>query len=231
MSTQSLFTFILLASDILKVNSQIDIEGSVHCNETIKNYIWRGRGSEYWQIITNNIYDIQFQDCESNLDLVISIFDIHSQEDIVHTYCNNGDNCGHCEDTNKYHEHFTIPSVPPSTYIIRIKPFVIFRYGSYTFTINCYPAKNDTFVLNSATTIPPVSLQYNELKCGSINPIATIEEVPHKLYLIRVIHPFTPTSIYGPVSSTLPMMFNGVHDDSPPKEAFKARHYVVLYSH
>eukprot|EP01083_Nonionella_stella_P036963 100816_1 len=29
----------------------------------------------------------------------------------------------------------------------------------------------------------------------------------------------------------LPMMFNGVHDDSPPKEAFKARHYVVLYAH
>eukprot|EP01083_Nonionella_stella_P238694 836247_1 len=171
MSTQSLFTFILLASDILKVNSQIDIEGSVHCNETIKNYIWRGRGSEYWQLITNGIYDIEFQDCDSNLDVVVSMYDIHSHEDIVPTYCNNSDNCGHCQDTTNYPEHFTIPSLPPGTYIIQIKPFVMFRYGSYTFTIHCYPTNNDTFVLNPITTIPPASIQYNELKCGSINPI------------------------------------------------------------
>eukprot|EP01084_Bolivina_argentea_P237089 398554_1 len=93
---------------------------------------------EYLLQIYNLTY-VNFVSCLSEADIKITIFDFNG-DIISDDYCNNGDHCGSCHQSNNtYSENFTIP-MSEGSYIISIEPYreyTQYVHNEFKLTIDC----------------------------------------------------------------------------------------------
>eukprot|EP01083_Nonionella_stella_P020621 57200_1 len=131
------------------INAQFTTQGIILCNETVSGLISGGQ-SHYYQLNTNQFYEINVVTCESDIDVRIHILD-DSNNDISSDYCSDGDVCGSCKNENNDHENFTIP-LQSASYYIQIQPYSITTIvGRYEFTINCIPVQLTTISCGETT--------------------------------------------------------------------------------
>eukprot|EP01084_Bolivina_argentea_P006488 12315_1 len=130
-----LFITLFILTKRLKTESLGD---NISCEDTILDTISDSNAndsSHLYELTINNTYNVNFDACRSNIDLVIVIFD-DLDNDISNSYCSNGDWCGQCDEYNNgYPENFTIPSMVSGKYVIQIEPYS--AGGQYEILVNC----------------------------------------------------------------------------------------------
>eukprot|EP01083_Nonionella_stella_P025842 71165_1 len=144
---------------------------TMSCGETTNDFI-EGDESKYYQItITDSANVMIFDDCASDTDLVVAIFN-GDGIDISSDHCSYGDWCGSCVNEDNYPENFTLPNLSPQTYLIYIHTYSkSVENGTLIFTVECVNATAVTprQVSNMTTSMIPESTPlYSTVECGSI---------------------------------------------------------------
>eukprot|EP01084_Bolivina_argentea_P303979 524915_1 len=123
---------------VIHVNSELTIQREVTCGETISYWI-DGDETHYYRLITDNLYNVNFEDCLSEIDLTVHILDDSiSNNDVSSKYCPVGDWCGSCDNEAHYPENFTVPALPSGKYLIKLQPYLTSIIdGKYEFSITC----------------------------------------------------------------------------------------------
>eukprot|EP01084_Bolivina_argentea_P219641 372475_1 len=113
------------------------IISNVTCGDVIINTF---KGNEIkpivhkYKLITDHSYNVNFDDCESNIDVTLILLD-DSQYIISDSYCMDGDNCGLCDGiATSRAENFTIQWLYSGAYIIEISSI---QTGNYSLHITC----------------------------------------------------------------------------------------------
>eukprot|EP01084_Bolivina_argentea_P030098 55817_1 len=132
-----LFAIYLLQS----TSAQLVSYENITCGDIITNTIDYYNESHYYQLIINETYNINFDDCLSDADIYVLIED-SLQNDMIGDNCPNGDWCGYCMNGGNYAENFTIKNMTPGIYSMEIFPFSV-DAGSYIFSVNCIPISNN----------------------------------------------------------------------------------------
>eukprot|EP01083_Nonionella_stella_P233747 823256_1 len=109
--------------------------------------------THYYQLSVNESYDINFDSCISEIDVIVVVEDVDGN-DISGSYCDQGNACGSCNNHHNYiAENFTMPAIPLGTYFIKIASLLA-ESGPYHFQIKCIGSMdnishNDTHLTNT----------------------------------------------------------------------------------
>eukprot|EP01084_Bolivina_argentea_P288111 494460_1 len=116
---------------------------TISCGDT-KNINWRSPSDNkhFFKLTTTRFLDIQFSTCQSGMDTRLHVFNAAGNifsDDYCPGGSKTGDDCngGTCGTTRTNNEIFTIPSLLPDTYYIRVKGFTDQDYGDYQLSITC----------------------------------------------------------------------------------------------
>eukprot|EP01084_Bolivina_argentea_P191399 328771_1 len=121
----------------------------VQCDEVISS-IFSGSESHFYQFSTSDTYNIHFDSCNSDIDIIVNVTDLNGNS-LSDQYCSGGDWCGSCDNNALYAENFVIPSIPLGSYIVKINPFGTLG-GLYSYAINCSAHSNTNSTSNPTTT-------------------------------------------------------------------------------
>eukprot|EP01084_Bolivina_argentea_P167469 290639_1 len=171
-------TTILILALLQNAFSQFILINNASCDE-ILSYPFIGNETHYYRFIINQSYNVNFKNCDSNSDIILTIYDT-KWNDISDLYCKWGDNCGTCPNSAYLSENFMIPNITAGVYYIELIPRIP---GSYELEINCFTtnsdensgSKNNTSYTNSSSLTPNSTLIYTtfptvvfltETKCG-----------------------------------------------------------------
>eukprot|EP01083_Nonionella_stella_P233748 823258_1 len=94
--------------------------------------------THYYQLSINDTYDINFESCNSEIDITLVVEDVDGI-DLSDSYCYEGNACGSCNKRHNYMaENFTIPAMASGIYFIKIGwSLARADSGTYRFQINC----------------------------------------------------------------------------------------------
>eukprot|EP01084_Bolivina_argentea_P288628 495432_1 len=113
------------------------LKRSTGCGDTINDYI--ANETHYYRFIINNAYTVRIDSCLTDTDISINIIQQFDGLSVSYTYCDNGDSCGKCSNSDinlDNTENFTIPIMKPSElYFIMIQSK--HEYGPYQINIEC----------------------------------------------------------------------------------------------
>eukprot|EP01084_Bolivina_argentea_P251427 421683_1 len=141
-----------LAIAFVSVHSQLPttLQKNASCENSLAEYITLGEIHSY-QLTLHETYDVTFQSCSSETDIVIVVNDANGI-DISNSWCSGGDWCGSCPKEDKYPEHFTLPDMVPGTYFIEIHAYQFGDPGNYQLHISCIVNYNNNSITPSPTT-------------------------------------------------------------------------------
>eukprot|EP01084_Bolivina_argentea_P080114 145151_1 len=158
-------TFVVFAYTLLNVvDASFPIQQTIQCNETINASINQDE-SHYYELNTNNIYDLHFDDCLSQIDISVQFLDdSFLNRNIADHYCQGGDDCGPCP----AQENFIMPQIPAGTYFIHINPW--YDDGNYVFSISCVAASKISCGEIKSGTITSGESKYYQLSLTNNSP-------------------------------------------------------------
>eukprot|EP01083_Nonionella_stella_P008745 25274_1 len=107
----------------------------ISCGDTLHNVFVTGIETHSYEFNTNESIWIHIDDCWSDSDIILKIFD-SNHVFISNSYCEGGDDCGYCYNIDSYRENFTMP-LDAGTYSIDITAFDRFAWD-YEFSVECF---------------------------------------------------------------------------------------------
>eukprot|EP01083_Nonionella_stella_P058172 152454_1 len=134
--------------------SPVSVWDDIHCGERKTGQMYDV--AHYYEFVLSTPTKVHLQDCNSDFDPNLFVYDMTTMEEVSNSVCSDGDDCGDCTN-DQNHEQYTL-DLPAGYYYVMIRACCgatsNAKGASYTLRIDCTDSE---LTVNPTTFSPSIS--------------------------------------------------------------------------